>query len=210
MNGMSAMGDAPPSTSTSLSGERLAAFHAGDRSEIEACYREHVGRVLAAARRIVGSVDAETITHEVFYRLLSNAKMRESFQGGNLGAWLTQVVTRSAVDDLRRRKREVAHAEEPMEEPTGVASSSSASAPSSSADTSQEHVDAKLLIDRFRRERLPPEWAAVFDARFIRQLPQREAARALGMPRTTLVYQEQKVRALLQRFLLGGESEQHR
>ena len=203
---MSATGDAPPSTSTSLSGERLAAFHAGDRSEIEACYREHVGRVLAAARRIVGSVDAETITHEVFYRLLSNAKMRESFQGGNLGAWLTQVVTRSAVDDLRRRKREVAH----DEVPSGDASSSSASGPSSSTDTSQDHVDAKLLIDRFRRERLPPEWAAVFDARFIRQLPQREAALALGMPRTTLVYQEQKVRALLQRFLLGGESEQHR
>lgn len=203
---MSATGDAPPSTSTSLSGERLAAFHAGDRSEIEACYREHVGRVLAAARRIVGSVDAETITHEVFYRLLSNAKMRESFQGGNIGAWLTQVVTRSAVDDLRRRKREVAH----DEEPSGDASSSSASAPSSPADTSQDHVDAKLLIDRFRRERLPPEWAAVFDARFIRQLPQREAALALGMPRTTLVYQEQKVRAILQRFLLGGESEQHR
>src|SRR5688572_25996951 len=104
----------------------LAAFHAGERWAIEACYREHVSRVLAAARRVLDEIDAETVTHEVFYRLLSNPKMRESFQGGNLGAWLTQVATRSAIDDLRRRRRETSSGSEPhgeaQEEPSSGAS----------------------------------------------------------------------------------------
>ena len=58
---------------------------------------------------------------------------------------------------------------------------------------------------RLFRQRSRGEWAPVFESRFIKQLPQREAAKELGMPRTTLVYQEQKIRALLQRFLLGDE-----
>jgi RNA polymerase sigma-70 factor (ECF subfamily) len=42
----------------------------------------------------------------------------------------------------------------------------------------------------------------VFDARFIQQLDQPEAARLLGMHRTTLIYQEYRVRTLLKRFVL--------
>jgi len=166
----------------------LAAFHAGERATLERCYREHVGRVASAAARVVGPVDAETVTHEVFYRLLSSAGMRESFRGGNLGAWLVQVVTRSAIDDLRRRRRERPEA---------------AADEARSVDGSVDgELEAKILIERFRRERLPPEWTAVFEARFLRQITQRDAARELGIPRSTLVYQEQRVRALLERFLL--------
>lgn len=167
----------------------LAAFHAGDRTTLEDCYREHAPRVVTAARRLVGPVDAETITHEVFYRLLSSPKMRESFHGGNLGAWLSQVAVRSAIDDLRRRRREA-----PSPDDEG--------SPAPPAQELDDEVDAKRLVERFRSERLPAEWAAVFEARFLRQLPQRDAARELGIPRTTLVYQEERIRALLQRFLL--------
>jgi RNA polymerase sigma-70 factor (ECF subfamily) len=169
----------------------LAAFHAGERWALEECYRAHVTRVTAAARAILGPVDAETVTHEVFYRLLSNEKMRASFRGGNLGAWLGQVVTHSAIDDLRRRRRELA---------TECPPAPSADAVDPSA------LDAKRIVARFRAERLPPEWGAVFEARFLRQLSQRDAAQELGIPRSTLVYQEQRIRALLEDFVLGDSA----
>jgi RNA polymerase sigma-70 factor, ECF subfamily len=181
--------DAVSSTSASDDHDAfLAGFHAGEHWAVEKAYRDHGARVIAAARGLVGAVDAETIAHEVFYRLLANEKMRASFRGGNLGAWLCQVAVRSAVDDLRRRRREAKH--ETEESTTEI----------------DEELEAKILIERFRTEVLPAEFEALFDARFLRQLPQRDAARELGIPRSTLVYQEQKVRDLLTHFLL---EEQH-
>jgi RNA polymerase sigma-70 factor (ECF subfamily) len=168
----------------------LSAFHAGERWAIEAAYREHASRVIGAARRLVGPVDAETITHEVFYRLLSNPQTRASFRGGNLGAWLSQVAVRSAVDDLRKRRRETS---EPTEAELG------------DSDGAADELEAKILIDRFRAEVLAPEDAPLFEARFIRHLPQRDAARELGIPRSTLTYQEQRIREQLERFLLRDE-----
>ncbi len=58
----------------------LAAFHDGDRAVLEQCYREHYGTVVAAVRRILGEADAETVTHEVFFRLLSTSSARESHE----------------------------------------------------------------------------------------------------------------------------------
>jgi RNA polymerase sigma-70 factor, ECF subfamily len=172
----------------------LERFHAGERTVIEQCYREHVGRVLVAAGRVLGSVDAETVTHELFYRLLSDAELRGSYRGGNLGAWLSQVASNAAIDSLRRRKREVG----PV--------AADQSAPVVDETRFDEEVEAKLLIERFCRERLPAKWHPVFEARFLRQLPQRDAARELRMPRTTLVYQEQRIRELLEAFLLEREA----
>ena len=170
----------------------LGRFHAGERAELEHCYRDHFARALAAATRILPGVDAETVTHEVFYRLLSDEKARRGFGGGDLGAWIAKVTTNAAIDHHRRRRREVG------EEPDGHT-------PEVDAARMEDELDAKILVDRFRRERLPPKWNGVFEARFLRQLPQREAALELGIQRSTLAYQEQQVRALLSDFLLASE-----
>ena len=69
----------------------------------------------------------------------------------------------------------------------------------------QEAAEARVMLDRFRSERLPAKWRGVFEARFIRQLDQRSAAKELKMFRTTLAYQELRVRALLRKFLLRRE-----
>jgi RNA polymerase sigma-70 factor (ECF subfamily) len=170
----------------------LAAFHAGDRATLERCYREHFAAVTAAARRIVRPVDAETVTHEVFHRLLASAEMRAMFRGGNLGAWLARVTTNKAIDHKRRYARE---------EPLSPALPVEAAVSDDSA-----RLSAKLVVERFRRERLPPKWEAVFEKRFLEQLGQREAALALGMSRTTLMYQEHRIRALLRKFLLEDDA----
>jgi RNA polymerase sigma-70 factor (ECF subfamily) len=62
-----------------------------------------------------------------------------------------------------------------------------------------------VLIERFRRERLPPDWVGVFERRFLEQLTQHEAARALGIRRTTLAYRELRIRRALRAFLLEEE-----
>jgi len=170
----------------------LAAFHAGDRAVLEHCYREHYASVAAAAGRILQRVDAETVTHEVFHRLLASAEMRATFRGGDLGAWLARVTTNKAIDHRRRYARE---------------ESLSPTLPVEAARTDDaERLSARRIVERFRAERLPPKWERVFQARFLDQLGQREAAIALGMSRTTLMYQEHRIRALLRKFVLEDDT----
>jgi RNA polymerase sigma-70 factor (ECF subfamily) len=174
----------------------LVAFHAGDRAAMAQCYRDHAKTVANAVGRMLSAADSETVTHEVFYRLLSDARLRANFQGGNFSAWITRVATHSAIDYLRRYRRE-------QSEFSGAGETDvDARAPARRVD---DEVHAKVLVERFCRDCLPPEWAGVFDARFLRQVTQRDAARELGIRRTTLVYQELRIRRLLTRFLLRTE-----
>lgn len=175
----------------------LARFHDGDGATLEQCYRNHAGRVLGAASRVVRDVDAETVTHEVFYRLLTDASMRAGFRGGDLGAWLCVVARRRAIDLARRMKREV----------SARGSDPDLAAPSVDGAREHEAADARRLVARFQSEVLPDKYRALFEVRFLRQLSQREAAAELGIERSTLAYQEQRVRELLERFILdGGDS----
>jgi RNA polymerase sigma-70 factor (ECF subfamily) len=178
---------------TDRDAEWLGAFHAGRQGVLEGCYRDHFDAVSAAAGKILRRADAETVVHEVFFRLLSNAEFRAKFSGGNVGAWLSRVTTNHAIDYRRKHSRE---AELP----------SDAAAPLGD-EPAEPHdaLAAKAIVDQFRRERLPAKWQAVFEARFLKQLGQREAAAALGMHRTTLMYQEHRIRALLRRFVLKRE-----
>ena len=79
--------------------------------------------------------------------------------------------------------------------------------PAATAQTGswEEAAEARLLVERFRRDHLPTEWQGVFDLRFLQQLPQRDAATRLSLPRTTLAYRELRIRRLLRRFLLEGD-----
>jgi RNA polymerase sigma-70 factor (ECF subfamily) len=52
---------------------------------------------------------------------------------------------------------------------------------------------------------LPAKWDRVFVMRFLEQQDQPTAARSLGMARTTLAYQEYRIRKLLERFVLRRE-----
>ncbi len=167
------------------------AFHRGDRKVMERCYREHFETVEAAIGSILGGADRETVINELFLRLLSREDVRRSFQGGSLGAWLAMVGRNQAIDYRRRFGRET-------ELPVG--------AHEAVAARWQDAADARMLIERFKRERLPQDWAGVFDLCFVQQMSQREAALALGMRRTTLAYREIRIRRELRKFLLEDES----
>jgi RNA polymerase sigma-70 factor, ECF subfamily len=186
----------PPGPSNPLPGSTdtpawLAAFHRGDRSALEQCYREHFATVSRAIGTLLGGSDRETVIHELFSRLIARGDLRRSFQGGSFAGWIATVARNLAIDHQRRLNRETA-AVAGREEP---------------AAAWEDAAQARVLIDRFRRERLPAAWQALFEVRFLEQLPQRDAAARLSMRRTTLAYRELRIRRLLKRFLLGAEKD---
>jgi RNA polymerase sigma-70 factor (ECF subfamily) len=167
----------------------LADFHEGASAALERFYREHFVTVERAVGRVLRGADRETVVHEVFFRIVSNGELRRRLRGGSPAAWIASVARNHAIDFQRRHRREVlddsAHAVIPIDQPA-----------------LDEAADAHLLVERFRNEVLPAKWRPVFEACFVRQLTQRDAAAELGMSRTTLLYQQHRVRALLRRFLL--------
>jgi len=166
-------------------------FHAGRPATMAAVYRDHFGLVRSAVGVVLGGADCETVIHEVFYRLLSSDKLRGSYQGGAFGSWLYAVAKNQAIDYARRRARETPDGLVPMREARAVCI--------------DDQLEARALLLKFQTEVLRPEWRSVFEARFLRQLDQREAARSLGIPRTTLLYREHRIRGLLRSFLLQPE-----
>jgi RNA polymerase sigma-70 factor (ECF subfamily) len=168
-------------------------FHAGERAIIEEVYRQHYGTVARGVSILRRPADRETAIHEVFLRLLGDPGLRAGFREGDLGAWLRVVARNHAIDWARRSRREVVAAGDlGAEPPVG--------------DSGEARAHARVLVERFRREVLPAKWDGVFEARFLRQLTQEEAALQLGVRRTTLSYQEARVRRLLRRFLLKGNA----
>ena len=172
----------------------LRRFHDGERALMEECYRDHYDTVERAVGRVLASAsDRETAVHEVFLRLLTRRDVREGFGGGSLAAWLGTVARNLAIDCARAWSRERAVAPEDAERLAGRA-----------ADE-ESALEARLAIERFRRECLPAKWQRLFELRFLERKSQREAAAALGIARMTLIGRELRVRRLLRRFLLGGQ-----
>jgi RNA polymerase sigma-70 factor (ECF subfamily) len=174
----------------------LARFWAGDRIILDECYREHFASVERLVAGMLPEMDGETVVHEVFYRLLSSPELRRSFSGGSLRAWLHTLARNQAIDLLRRARRDV---------PIDEAGKSVVEGEGDHTARLEQGLDAHRLIERFRRESLPAEWAGVFETRFLQQLDQREAARRLGISRTTLAYRELRIRSMLRRFVLRSE-----
>jgi RNA polymerase sigma-70 factor (ECF subfamily) len=178
-----------PPTSNDSGEAWLRGFHRGERAALTRCYQEYVDTVAWAVGQVLRGVDRETVVQEVFCRLASEAPLRSNFGGGNFGAWIITVARRQAIDYRRKRDRE---------QPTDPAEMPEPPADPGGADDS---VELRMLVQRFLAV-LPPKWEGVFRARFLERLDQRTAARRLGMHRTTLAYQEMKVRKLLRRFVL--------
>ena len=167
----------------------LRSFHRGDRTALARCYQDYVDTVAWAVGQVLRGVDRETVVQDVFCRLASEPPLRSNFGGGNLGAWIITVARRQAIDYRRKRDRE--QPTDPAELPE----------PPPDPGSTDDSVDLRLLVQRFLAV-LPPKWEGVFRTRFLERLDQRAAARKLGMHRTTLAYQEMKVRKLLRRFVL--------
>lgn len=177
-----------------IAGDWLERFHKGDRAILESCYEDHFQAVDHVIGSILGPVDKEMVLQEVFLKILSDAHIRKNFMGGSFHAWIVTLARNRAIDYLRHQKRE-----------RNIQAHYVATLKSEAHPPVHNEVEAKLLIDRFRSEHLPTKLRPVFELRFIEQLDQYEAAKQLNMGRTTLAYQERRVRNMLRAFLLKLE-----
>jgi RNA polymerase sigma-70 factor (ECF subfamily) len=173
----------------------LARFHEGARDAMRECYTDHFASVERAVGRVLAGADKETVIHEVFFRLMTKKELRETFEGGSFRAWICTVAKNHAIDYWRRQQFEV---------PAGSAEELLLDVEDGMRFDSR--AEARMMIERFRAECLPDKWQKIFEVRFVQQLDQAEAARVLRMSRTTLIYQEYRVRLLLRRFFVGTAS----
>ena len=167
-----------------------ARFHAGERDFIGLLYRETYETVDATVGRVLRGADRDTVVHDLYFRLLSKPELRRNFSGGSMRSWLATLAHNLAVDFWRRHRRETNLEDRdtpPLVDPV--------------SRLMEERAELNLFVERFRRDGLPEELWPLFQARFVERLDQRETARRLGMPRTTLAYRELRVRRFLRAFL---------
>jgi len=179
---------------STLPADWLEYFYSGNRKVMQECYTDFFDTVFQSVGRVIEGADQETVVHEVFFRLLSEEKMRRRFTGDSLGAWLSTVARNRAIDFWRKYHREE-NAEpdfmDSIEHPGSFGSI--------------DRSEARITLERFHDEVLPLKLKPVFKARFIQGLSQREAAESLGVLRTTLAYQEHQVKRELRSFLKGTQ-----
>jgi RNA polymerase sigma-70 factor (ECF subfamily) len=187
-------------------------LRSGDPQSFEVLVREHGGRMLATARRLVGTDDeARDVVQEAF---LAAFRAIHTFAGtARLSTWLHRIVINEALMKLRSRRR---RREEPIDdllprfhedghwaEPVSPWNTSS--------DALLERRETQALV-RKAIERLPGSYRKVLVLRDIEELDTEETASLLGVTpnavKTRLHRARQALRTLLQRELAAARPDQ--
>jgi len=183
----------------------LERLRAGDARAFEMLVRRYGGRMIAAARRIVGTEDeARDVVQEAF---LAAFRALDRFNGdAQVSTWLHRIVINAALMRLRSRRRRREEAIEdhlPRFDDDGhwVDSPGSWDTP---ADALLERRETRRLV-RAAIERLPAQYREVVVLRDIEELDTDEAASILGVTpnavKTRLHRARQALRTLLERDL---------
>ncbi len=179
-----------------LTTDWLARFHAGARETLAECYEQNYEYIDHSVAALLSGFDRETVVQDVFLSMVESRSFRENFHGGSMRAWLCTIARRRAIDHARRLGREL-----PLDEDEGTRLAWNQGSRSTPEDDALR-AESDALVRRFRAEVLRPDWEPVFDTRFIQRLSQRDAARELGVSRTTLAYREARIRQLLRSFAI--------
>jgi RNA polymerase sigma-70 factor (ECF subfamily) len=170
-----------------------ARFLRGENDVIEAVYRETFEAVRRAAGRVLREPgDRDAVVHEVYTQLVSSRRLRESYQGGAMGGWLSAIARHRALDFVRRERR-----------------LTDLSALDEVPDASDPLVEFRRELERFAG-RLDPQRRRVVELRFVAGMTQAEAAAQLGIPRSTLEDREREIKTMLQHHLLDETPQSRR
>ncbi|TMA59702.1 MAG: sigma-70 family RNA polymerase sigma factor [Deltaproteobacteria bacterium] len=188
--------------------ELLERLRRGDDQAFAGLVRQHAGRMLATARRLLRSEDeAEDAVQEAF---LSAARAIAGFAGGSkVSTWLHRIVINAALMKLRSRKR---RAEEPIEDLLPrfdadghrIGGTATWETPS---DVLLERRETRAMVRRCI-DRLPERYRTVLLLRDIEELDTQEAADLLGTTANTVKIRlhraRQALRTLLERELVDA------
>ena len=183
----------PPTPSAELDEMTLARAQRGDaraRRDLVVRYQRPVFAILSRmlqARPDLGSV--EDLAQETFLRVFRALPGFDRRGPARLSTWILTIASRLAIDELRRRRPELAVLD-PVSEPPG----------SAAADTDTER---RALADLLRRaiDDLSPEHRAAFLLREYHELEYAEIADSLQIDLGTVKSRLSRARAALRRSL---------
>jgi RNA polymerase sigma-70 factor (ECF subfamily) len=191
----------PAATEPEDEGALVGRLRDGDPEAFETVVREYGGRMLAAARRLVGTEeDARDAVQEAF---LAAFKSIHSFAGAaRLSTWLHRIVVNAALMKLRSRRRRREDSIEdllPRFRDDGRWSESPA-AWHMPSDGVLERQEARGIVRR-AIERLPASYRTVLILRDIEELDTDETATALGTTRNAVKIRLHRARQALKTLL---------
>lgn len=161
----------------------LERIRKGDESGFEEIVKEHSGKLVGLAWRLVGSrEDAEELAQEAFLRL---HRSLPAFRGDSLvGTWLYRTTTRLAIDFLRREriKRKVFFFRQDNDSPDPV---ELASEPLRNPGRELQSQEAMQSLRR-SLQKLSARQQAIFTLRHYEGLPLKEIAAHLGLETGTV------------------------
>jgi RNA polymerase sigma-70 factor (ECF subfamily) len=180
----------------------LERLRAGEEGAYEELVREHSGRMLAVARRILGNDDdAGDAVQDAF---LSAFKALDRFEGGSrLSTWLHRITVNAALMRLRSRRRRPERQIEdllPRFDSTGHVASGGAGW-SASGGTAMDAEETRARV-REKIEELPEDYRIVLILRDIEGLDTQQTATYLEITpaavKTRLHRARQALRTLLE------------
>jgi RNA polymerase sigma-70 factor (ECF subfamily) len=185
----------------------IAQLRAGDETAFEHVVRQYGGRLLAVARRIVGTEeDARDVVQDAF---MNAFRSLDKFQGNaKLSTWLHRIVVNAALMRLRTRKRKPEQSIETMlpsflEDGHHEERFKSWDEP---VDKVMERAETRELV-RAKIDELPDGYRTVLVLRDIEGLDTEETAKMLGLSvnatKIRLHRARQALRTLLAPHLAG-------
>ena len=195
---MTTMGDAPQAPEEA---ELVARLRAGDDDAYATLVKQQAGRMLAVARRMLGSEeDAQDVVQEAF---LSAFKAIDRFEGtSRLSTWLHRIVVNAALMKIRASKR---RPETPIEEllPTFLEDGHLAVMPAGWKKTAQDVLESKetrAMVRGFIDE-LPEPYRNVLLLRDIEGLDTKETADLLEVSPNAVKIRLHRARLALRTLL---------
>lgn len=180
----------------------LARLKAGEDAAYEELVREHTPRMLAVARRFLGSEDdARDAVQEAF---VSAFKAIGGFEGqSRISTWLHRIVVNAALMKLRRRRRKPEESIEDLlpkfiEDGHRVAAAGEYGA---SPELDLERDETRNFV-RAAIDRLPDTYRNVLLLRDIEELNTEESARLLGVTENAVKIRLHRARQALRTLLM--------
>ncbi len=160
----------------------------GEEHSFNELVGRHSGRLLAVARRLLGShADAEDAVQRAFMRCFTAAgTYRPEWE---VSTWLYRILTNGCVDEIRRRtasaRRDLSHAE--------------SRAAASRADSPDQRIDVARALDK-----VPGQARVLLALRYVDGLSYREMARIRGITVNTVKSQLARGKSILKTALARG------
>ena len=155
----------------------------GDEMAWETLVERYHRKVWNVAYQFTGRVEeADELTQEIFLHVLGALKSFDP--SGHLSAWLLRVARNYAIDNYRKKRRELSHTAN-VEDQNELVHRTKAPTRSSNPEVSLEQKDLAAWI-RSALNRLPKELAQAVLLRDLQELSYEEMVQALDIPLGTV------------------------